>query len=118
VYELALGFWEAMPQEALFGILVAAPVAWLVARRLRGRGASLCARCGEGYRVEALEPLGGDGAHVCVRCPSCKVWYAVATTNRDVFKVDDNYVAARWPDVPVERRRERRRPEREPTHPS
>ena len=54
-----------------------------------------------GYRIDGFEPLGRDGAHVCVRCPGCKVWYAVATTSRDVFKVDEAYVAARWPDVPL-----------------
>ena len=105
---VVLGWWEAVPPEALVGVLAAAPFAWLVTRRLRARGARrTCARCGEGYRVEALEPLGRDGAHVCVRCPSCRVFYAVATTSRDVFKVDESYVAARWPDVPLPAARRR-----------
>jgi hypothetical protein len=102
VLVVALGWWEAVPPEALVGMLVAAPFAWLVTRRLRRLGARrACARCGEGYLVEALEPLGRDGAHVLVRCPTCQVFYAVATTHRDVFKVDECDVAARWPDVPV-----------------
>jgi len=102
VLELAMGWLDAVPPEAVVGVVVAAPFAWLLARRLRRGGSSgSCRRCWEGYRIDGIEPLGGDGAHVCVRCPTCKVWYAVATTSRDVFKVDEDYVAARWPEVPL-----------------
>jgi hypothetical protein len=59
--------------------------------------ASNCRRCGEGYRLDKLAPAARDGAQMCVRCPSCGSWYAMATTSRDVFKVDEGYVSARWP---------------------
>lgn len=56
-----------------------------------------CKSCGEGYRLGKLPPTARDGAQMCVRCPTCQSWYAVATTSRDVFKVDEGYVSNRWP---------------------
>jgi hypothetical protein len=64
---------------------------------LRPDESASCRRCGEGYRLDKLAPAARDGAQMCVRCPSCGSWYAMATTSRDVFKVDEGYVSARWP---------------------
>jgi hypothetical protein len=58
-----------------------------------------CRSCGEGYRLQKLKPTAQDGAQMCVKCPTCAAWYAVATTSRDVFKVDEGYVFARWPSL-------------------
>lgn len=77
-------------------VIVVPLLALLVLRTPGGASGKTCRRCSSGYRLVGLHLQAYDGRVVCVRCPSCRTFYGIETTTSRVFKLEGEYVKARW----------------------